>query len=338
MSKKIFFSMILLVLAGAAGVVFSLFILKDNNQSNDLVNSIKSTVSEATGIDVNKNSDPEPLVRVANEDKMNDPNGPFYHQVYSAVSTDGLNWTTDGKMLFDHASVPGAVITGDNTIFVYFVDGTSSVKNGPAVAKSTDLGQTWTEYATVFSNPLSDKFCGADPEVELLDDETIRLYLICFPMSKISNQSKQKVQSQVISALSTDGINFTIEDGQRVLSQSGETLTDSDVIKIGDLWKMYISSGPKVVSLTSNDGLTFTRDDGFRNTTGAVTGSYLINENLARHYYCAQDGIRSATSSGGEWTTESGIRIAMGENKMVCDPTIIKLPDGTYKMFYKIQP
>jgi len=237
-------------------------------------------------------------------------------------------------MLFDHASVPGALITSDGTIFVYFVDGTNTVKGGPAVAKSTDLGKTWTEYATNFENPIRDKNCFADPEAELLDDGVIRLYLVCFPMGISPNQ---KVQSEVVSALSSDGLNFKIEDGKRAVSQNNETLTDADVIKIGDLWKMYTSSGPKVISFSSDDGLSFTREDGYRNSTGAVTGSYLVSDNLARHYYCAQDGIRSATSNGGDWTVETGIRIEKGENKMICDPTIIQLPDSTYKMFYKIQ-
>ncbi|MFA4815516.1 MAG: hypothetical protein WC924_00985 [Candidatus Gracilibacteria bacterium] len=277
----------------------------------------------------------EAITRTATENHGNNIDGPFNHQVYSATSTDGLNWQTDGELLFDHASVPGAVITDGGTIFIYFVDGTNTVSGGPAVAKSTDLGETWTEYATNFENPITDKNCFADPEVELLTDDSIRLYLVCFPLNLLPTQ---RAKTEVISALSVDGLNFKIEDGKRVVSENNESLTDPDVIKIGDTWKIYISHGQNVVSLTSADGLDFVRDSGFRNGAGAVTGSYLISDNLARHFFCAEDGIRSATSSGGDWSAEDGVRIAKGENKMLCDPTVIQLPDGTYRMFYKIQP
>ena len=35
--------------------------------------------------------------------------GPYFHQIYSAISTDGINWTFIDFLLFDHTSVPGAV-------------------------------------------------------------------------------------------------------------------------------------------------------------------------------------------------------------------------------------
>jgi len=297
--------------------------------------TLQESPSSNTSTTKSSSKPAEAITRIATGNHGNDTNGPYYHQVYSATSTDGLNWQTDGKLLFGHASVPGAVITDNGTIFVYFVDGTNTVNGGPAVAKSTDLGETWTEYATNFENPITDKNCFADPEAELLDKGTIRLYLVCFPLNL---SPTQRAKTEVISALSDDGLNFKIEDGERIISQNNESLTDPDVIKIGEVWKMYISHGSNVVSFTSEDGLNFTRDSGLKNSTGAVTGSYLISDNLARHYFSANDGIRSATSSGGDWTVESGLRLARGGNKMFGSPTVVRLPDGTYKMFYKIQP
>jgi len=49
------------------------------------------------------------------------PSGPYYHQIYSATSSDGINWTVDNTLLFDHASVPGAVYFY-NKLYLYYVN------------------------------------------------------------------------------------------------------------------------------------------------------------------------------------------------------------------------
>jgi len=38
-----------------------------------------------------------------------DPNGPSFHQVFIATSSDGLTWQTDNQVVIDQASVPEAV-------------------------------------------------------------------------------------------------------------------------------------------------------------------------------------------------------------------------------------
>src|SRR3972149_8438699 len=58
----------------------------------------------------NKNSSALALdYEPATNDPFNDPNGPFFHKVYKATSSDGLNFIREKKVLLDKASVPDAV-------------------------------------------------------------------------------------------------------------------------------------------------------------------------------------------------------------------------------------
>jgi hypothetical protein len=243
-----------------------------------------------------------------------------------------LDWQTGGAIVFDYASVPGAVLRKDGTLLVYYVDGTMTSASGLIVAKSNDLGKSWVKYGVVLENPPQGEACNADPEPVELGNGTLRLYLTCFLFGTGGPPG-----TEMRSALSEDGFVFNLENGVRAKSQQGETLTDPDVLKIGDAWKMYLSQGMNVVSFSSSDGLDFARDSGYRNTIGAVTGSLIFPDGKARHYFCGKDGIMSARSDGGDWSAEGGIRIPRGSAKMVCDPSVVQLPDGTYEMFYKAQ-
>lgn len=52
-----------------------------------------------------------------------------------------------------------------------------------------------------------------------------------------------------------------------------------------------------------------------------------------RLYYCRPEGIVSAVSDDGlAFTEEAGVRVSGG-----CDPTIVPLEDGGYRMYYKVQ-
>jgi hypothetical protein len=65
-------------------------------------------------------------------------------------------------------------------------------------------------------------------------------------------------------------------------------------------------------------------------TTGGIISCTMAVEGGYRMYY-VEAGIRSAFSSNGtSWSVE-GLRL---DN--AADPTVIKLPNGTWKMFYKV--
>ena len=259
-----------------------------------------------------------------------DPNGPSFHQVLIATSSDGLTWQTDNQVVIDQASVPEGVRLPDGRWLMYAVNGSTLGGPGMVYAESQDEGRTWT-CGTV-------NVPGADPDVVLLADGRIRIYYIEFPFGPHPPQPGTTTEpNRVRSAISSDGKNFTIESGTRL---EGVQYTDPDVILVGSEWFMYVSTGAKAWAAHSSDGLNFTLI-GLVNETGAVSGSYLFPDGTLRHYYCGRDGIQSATSSGGgdTWRTEAGTRIALDPAwKTVCDPSVVSDGHGGYWMAYKIQP
>lgn len=261
-------------------------------------------------------------------DPFNDPNGPFFHNVYKATSTDGLNFTKNENILIEKASVPDAVKTNDGTIFVYAVDGARRSQSGIMVARSKNNGETWEMGSVKFSSPNPG---GADPQAILLDDGRIRLFYVTMPLAEPGQPLDPSSKNQVLSAISSNGINFTPEDGKRF---EYDQITDPDVIKIGEIWFMYAAQGPKQIYATSTDGMTFLYKGLIRNQ-GSVSKTVPIDSGKYRQYFC-KSGIASATTSDGtNWQDDSGLRIVGSGDAMVCDPSPVKTESG-WLMFYKI--
>lgn len=85
-------------------------------------------------------------------------------------------------------------------------------------------------------------------------------------------------------------------------------------------------------------GCEWTKDDGTRIEDGGVPYAYKTKDDNIRLYYCASDNIVSAISSDGiTFEKEDGVRIESGTGyeAVVCDPTIVELPDGRIRMYYK---
>ncbi len=261
-----------------------------------------------------------------------DPNGPAFHQVLVAKSSDGLIWQTDNRVIIDQASVPEGLRLADGRWIIYAVDGTALGGPGLMYAESKDEGKTWR------CGKINVQ--GADPDVVMLPDGKLRLYFVEFPFGPNppppgSAQSNQP--NRVKSAISSDGKNFTLEEGVRL---EGVQYTDPDVIRVGSDWFMYVSTGMTAWVAQSSDGLAF-KLIGKVNETGAVSGSFVFPDGTLRHYFCGHGGILSGTSVDGTsvWKEESGVRIGQTQNvKIVCDPSLLSDGKGGYWMVYKIQP
>ena len=103
--------------------------------------------------------------------------GPYYHQVFSATSRDGLNWTPDNRALIDHASVPAALVTPDGKIRLYYVDASRVGPGQPEnmnCAESSDGGATFQVLNCTIANRAGDK--AVDPGVVILPDGRYRMY------------------------------------------------------------------------------------------------------------------------------------------------------------------
>lgn len=259
------------------------------------------------------------------------PDGGIYsHQVFLATSQDSLTWVQDEKLLFDHASVPDAVIRPDGTIFLYFIDASGS-HDKLSVAKSTD-GKTW-EKKTVEIEGLPEKKMAVDPNPVLLGDGSIRLFYFV-PDNISGDPAFGEGDHKIYSAVSKDGLHFKQEEGIRF---SHARITDPDVVKTKSGWVLFTSMGPSLLMATSSDGKTFASDETVVSQNGAVSRTISLG-NGYRVFKCTQGTIYSQFTTDFKTWKEEGERIKGEPGMLVCDPGVIKLPDGTYKMFYKKAP
>jgi hypothetical protein len=256
--------------------------------------------------------------------------GIYSHQVYSAISRDMVTWQKEDVLIFDHASVPEAVIDAQGVIYLYFMDA-SERPDRMSVGLSRDAGTTWEKKSVEIAGRQTEGQA-VDPNVMILKDGTFRMFYLATFGPPDPNQTRE---NHIGSALSRDGVHFTEEPGFRF--SSSDRITDPDAIKTPSGWRMFLSRGQINLSTVSPDGNSFlergppTADDGAVSKTVPAEGGW-------RMFRCARGGIASQfTADFSSWKDE-GARIVAEPGKMTCDPSVIKLPDGTYKMFYKMAP
>lgn len=140
----------------------------------------------------------------------------------------------------------------------------------------------------------------------------------------------------IYAASSADGVNF-VEEGLVFSSAAGN---DPDVFPYDDGYALFTSTGPT---------LTFA-------TSSAVAGSYdLVGElswfggggpstievaGTERVFYCGAEGVDFTDFVAdplGLGPFESAVLNPFGSGH-ICDPSVVQLPDGTFKMFYLWSP
>lgn len=235
----------------------------------------------------------------------------------SASSSDGLTWVKDERIIADQASVPDAVLDNDGNIRIYYIDW----YNGHVISVALSHDSiNWIYKKTTIQGEVAgsqNAISPVDPDIVLLPDGRYRLFYM--------------YDGNIYSAISNYGINFVKENGVRFQGESGEIWMDPDVIKMGDIWRMFIwkqvGDTNEIISAISNDGLSFTKEN-VLTTVGNISCTIPV-ENGYRMYY-VEGGIHSAFSTDERNWVPEGLRL---DN--VADPTIIGLQNETYKMFYK---
>ncbi len=254
---------------------------------------------------------------------------PFVDQTYYATSSDGLNWSA-GTLLADKASVPDVMTASDGALWAYWVDFT--YMTGPnmeriGIARSDDNGESWEMLGNVNFTGLGN-IVPVDPDVVELSDGRFRMYFYDIAVRELAHP--------IYSAISEDGINFTLEEGTRVII---DEIYDPDVVQLPDGgYRMYLNSGD-ILSAHSADGLDFVPDDGVRVLNGSVPGSILMPDGTIRMYNCAQ-GISVYESQDGLNFTllkQGVIRDQGGQGQILCDPSVTAIPGG-YLIVYKVNP
>ena len=191
------------------------------------------------------------VIRLASEnflmihEGVKDEKGPSRStRLYRAESKDGVGWTktsgagVNGSVLEPSSadgaflSAPDLLRSNDGTLVLYF-----NTSNGERVetARSSDEGRTWTRGGSVTIAGFARNRKAADPDVILLPGGGYRLF---FGAGEIGGPNPR-----ILSATSSDGQNFTLDEGERLSGEAG-TLhrVDPDVVEIAPgEYRMYFA-------------------------------------------------------------------------------------------------
>lgn len=268
------------------------------------------------------------------------PSGPFNDETWGAVSDNGLTFEILTGPFFKKASVPDVLgLSKDgpcgkgSTLLLYFVDFSNVTGPGTetiSLAASND-GINWSEKQLIIIEGKTNKGAAVDPSVVELPDGRIRLYFFGSDVTS-GDPAKQEGDHKIYSAISSDGINFKVEG----VNFQTPSITDPEVVQVGDEWLMFLSRGRETLLARSNDGLNFTLDQNFSLQIGGVPGAVVLPDGKVRVFACA-GGIVSATfdpKSNQPPIKDSGIRI-QEQGTIVADPAPIMRRDGSYYLIFK---
>lgn len=255
--------------------------------------------------------------------------GPYFHQVMSASSPDGLQWTHDGVVLLDHASVPAALALPDGRLRVYYVDASQAPENVNCAEVTADLRVAVLGCTIAGRGGVK----AVDPSVVVLPDGRTRLYYYASEQDP-GGSGLHRVRA----AVSADGVRF--QDEGEVYAEDG--LVDPDVFWSGRDWLMFVFSltRPGTIVAKSDEGLRFSYLGPHPLEGWGTTAPVRIDDGRLRLYAFnqgVQDTVRSFVSANGlDWTMEDGVRLSAPSGKEITDPFVVRLTTGGWRMVYKI--
>lgn len=262
-------------------------------------------------------------------------NEPWKRPLKICTGTDGINFY-NVQTFQDSSGVPNLIKLSSGTlacVFQWFRQPVGSPSwDRVAVKFSTDNGITWTSPVPIIVNNLPNNFTRPfDPTLTLTENGRIRLFFSC-GMNMVPDTSVN-----TYSAISDDGINYTMESGFR-FSMPDRPVLDPAVIKFRNLWHLANplsnqTSGGAFHNI-SGDGLNFTRvQDIVSDGSHSWIGNYMINDTSELRFYGSGMNIWYSTSpNGGEWSSFINTNIQGG------DPSVLKLTGSSYLMIYTGQP
>lgn len=140
---------------------------------------------------------------------------------------------------------------------------------------------------------------------------------------------------------------WTSEGTRITAADAGQTSTqvfaDATVIRLTDgRWRMFMFANTAYRSAISSDGLAFTMEAGYKMREGAgQSRAFRLDDGRIRIYF-SSNGIMSAISSddGATFTEEAGFRVTPSAAGMTAltGPGVVKLRNGTYKMYFSTLP
>lgn len=166
-----------------------------------------------------------------------------------------------------------------------------------------------------------------------------------------SRMDYNKNDRRLYSAVSSDGVAWTVEEGVRFQDEGdgkpGELFTSvPDIIRLGDRrLRMYYTRGvTSATALSSDDGLTWTKETNLKLTKVALDpdivvlddGTYkLFFTTFEDEFGKGEQWVVAASSSDGiEFVLDEGKLIEPGTaGGLVTDPDVVRLDTG-YRMYY----
>lgn len=252
-----------------------------------------------------------------NPGPVSDPNGPLYHQVAMATTTDGLT-LSDVHEVLASSSVPDGTLLPDGNIGIYYVNGATGVVDVARVS-----GGSVTPLGSISIDGIRPPLGVVDPDAQLVSAKVRLVYL--------QNLTPAGGQRAFCVAESSDGVNF-----QSVGTALSTTGTDPSVARLSDgSWLMAISLGQQSIFARSSDGVSFAAT-GDTMTFGGVPELTTLGDGRVRLYVCStSNGIDAYASAdaGRSWEREATV-VPVGTlgHRIVCDPSMVS---GTNVFLFK---
>lgn len=257
--------------------------------------------------------------------------GPWYERIVLATSPEGLNWTHTFKIISDQTAVPEMIVDPQGRTRIYYVDW----GNGNILVCAINTHDSIWIYRRVHIAGLpTAKPDPVNPDIQLLPDGQYRLYF---------TRSEDGQRPATYSALSSDGINFSLEPGVR-FAVSGKDVFDPSTIRVGDSTHYFAGGLFGNYHAVSVDGLTFIRrpdviiagcDFKFANGIAVSSGYrfYGFDNQPPKNI------LSMFSTDGYQWALEPGIRLAVDatsgiESEYAIDAAVAQLQDGSYLMAF----
>jgi hypothetical protein len=170
------------------------------------------------------------------------------YRLLLANSPDGINWNRTNIVLGDRSSVADGLVLPSGRILIYYVTGAKIINsveqnaNDIVMAVSDNNGSAWIYKDVIFNNIPIGATKPVDPNVVLLADGSIRMFVTIDP-----DQSGTE-KPQTYSAISTDGgFTYTIE-GKR-FSVTNTEILDPENFRFSDSdWRLWSGGIPVKIS------------------------------------------------------------------------------------------
>ena len=247
--------------------------------------------------------------------------GPYFDQIFAATSTDGINWSVNPNIIFDHASVPGAVYF-ENKIFLYFVNATNPDNEKLSVGISSDFGNSFDIYDVIISGSHSPHPVDPNP---IIENGNIRL-------TYVGNFGDYQ-SFDIVTANSADGIHFS-EDA---VIFSGFVF-DPDLFfdDVNNEWILFLNDGDRHLKKATSTSSTsvFSEDPNFVWTLGSISSTHKIGGSF-NTYYTNDNGISVTEYANGNLSQSPLAEGIIDFPTPVADPTVAVLGTNNYMMYFK---